>query len=105
MDVLEALATQEPYGSRDCRAIAVDTLDRRYWELDGEEWRGWWVKWGQPTPERGRSNEDWYARRGYVKFKERPKYTNDFKGSAKGGAEEEQGGGLLIASFLRKELR
>ncbi|KAK3065258.1 hypothetical protein LTS18_004494 [Coniosporium uncinatum] len=103
MDVVESLATREPYGAPHCRAIVVDTLDRRYWELDEEGWRGWWAKWGQPTPEKGRSNEDWYRRRGYIKFKERPKYTNDLKGNAQGGAEE--GGRLLIASYLRKELQ
>jgi len=94
MDAVEALATREPYGSVDCRAIVVDTLDRRYWELDGEECRWWWGRWGKVAPERGRSGEDWYRRRGDVKVKGGLKYEDGL-----------EGGGLLMASYLRKQLR
>ncbi|KAF2095145.1 hypothetical protein NA57DRAFT_59889 [Rhizodiscina lignyota] len=91
MDILESWARVPPYGTLNCKAIAVDTLDRRYFEDDREEWRGWWKTQGEEPPQRGTSNEDWYIRRGYVKFKGAPKYP--------------VGDGVMLwASSLRKEL-
>ncbi|EON62034.1 hypothetical protein W97_01253 [Coniosporium apollinis CBS 100218] len=96
MDVMEDLATKEPYGSPNCRAIAVHTLDRRYTEGDSEEWRKWAkLRQGQ-LPPKGRSTEDWYARRGYVKWREEPRYPE----KTLDGQDI-----LLNAVFLRKRLQ
>lgn len=73
MEALERCAREEPYGSPNCKVIALDTLSRRYYE--DEECRALYEKVnGHPAHPRGRSNEDWYVRQGYVKFKERQKY-------------------------------
>lgn len=91
MAALEGLAREAPYGSASCRALALDTLSRRY--SDEDEYRDRWV-WltGWPLRERGSSNEDWYARQGYVKFKEAPKYE---------GIRE---GHKLLAVYMKKTL-
>lgn len=91
METLERYAREGPYGSENCRAIALDTLSRRYTDVD--EYRDQWV-WltGWPPRERGSSNEDWYVRQGYVKFKEVRKYE---------GAQE---GHKLWAVYMRKTL-
>lgn len=56
---LEGWAKTAPYGSPDCRAVTVHTVSRRYSEDDSDEFRGLYARRGLPTPERGRSNEDW----------------------------------------------
>ncbi len=96
MDVMEDWATKEPYGSPNCKAIAVNTLDRRYTESDSEEWRIWAKLRPIQLPPKGRSTEDWYARRGYVKWKEEPRYPE----KTLDGQDI-----LLNAVFLRKYLR
>ena len=95
---LEACAKVGPYGSPECKAITLNAISRRYIEDDGEEWRGLYTKVctsvGIEVPAKGSSNEDWYARMGYVKWKEQPMYPVFLDGSEI----------LLIAASLRKEL-
>lgn len=74
MDILEDWATKAPYGSPNCRYIAINTLSKKYIEDDAAEWRGIWAKLGKSTPSKGRSVQSWYESRGYVKWKEQPKY-------------------------------
>ncbi|KAB8337104.1 hypothetical protein FH972_021408 [Carpinus fangiana] len=61
-----------------CKVIDIDTLSRRYYEDDGPEWRGRLAAVGVVYP-RGSSNEDWYERLGYVKYKDEPFYPMDDK--------------------------
>jgi GNAT superfamily N-acetyltransferase len=96
VETLEGYATQEPYGSPKCKAIALTTVSRRYTEDDGEEWRGMYKKRGMEAPIKGRTNEDWYVRQGYVKFKEEPRIRERLLD----GTEV-----ILLASFLRKGLQ
>ncbi|KAK0610858.1 hypothetical protein B0T14DRAFT_500066 [Immersiella caudata] len=69
---IEDTAKIEPYGWPECRAMTLNTLARRYVEED--EWRA--VAeiphrlLGTELPQKGTSNEDWYGRMGYVKWKE-----------------------------------
>ncbi|KAK0742931.1 hypothetical protein B0T18DRAFT_391809 [Schizothecium vesticola] len=58
--MLEGMAKDKPYGWAGCKVMTLNTLARR---LLGEE-----------LPAKGRSNEDWYNRMGYVKWKEAPLY-------------------------------
>ncbi|KAK3984281.1 hypothetical protein QBC44DRAFT_337313 [Cladorrhinum sp. PSN332] len=95
IEELEGWAKTEPYGSPSSKFITIHTLNRRYVEDDGEEWRGIWEKFGQQAPEKGTGNEDWYLRMGYVKWKEVPKYAEKFLD----GTDV-----LLLASYLRKSL-
>lgn len=95
VEALEKWAKVEPYGSPACREITIHTLSRRYIEDDGEEWRGLWGRFGLPTPEKGTSNEDWYSRMGYVKWKEAPRYPETLPDGTQI---------LWRASFLRKTL-
>jgi GNAT superfamily N-acetyltransferase len=78
VQALETWAKVEPYGSPECKAITLNALSRRYIEDDGEEWRGLYTRvcasLGIELPAKGSSNEDWYARMGYVKWKEEPMY-------------------------------
>lgn len=90
---LERLATAPPFGSPHCRALAIHTLSRRYCEDDAERAR--FVAWeGTPPPPRGRSIEDWYARMGYVRWKDEPRYATRY------GAEQDR----LVAVFMRKQI-
>jgi GNAT superfamily N-acetyltransferase len=98
VQALEAWAKVEPYGSPECKAITLNAISRRYIEDDGEEWRGLYTRvcesLGIETTVKGSSNEDWYARMGYVKWKEQPMYPVLLDGSEI----------MLIAALLRKEL-
>lgn len=95
MQLLESYATKEPYGSVNCKVIAINTLDKRYTE--DEEWRSMWSRLPErkEAPERGSSNEAWYERMGYVKWKSEPRYLQRMR-----GGEEVK----LVASFLRKKV-
>lgn len=73
MEMLESRAQCEPYGSPNCKAVAISTLSRKYWEDDEYRNEFKWLTGSDPRP-RGTSNEDWYARMGYVKWKEVPTY-------------------------------
>lgn len=94
VDVLTSLAKTEPYGSRTCTAVAVTAISKRY--HDEDEWRARyeWLS-GMAAPERGRANEDWYVRMGFVKWKEEPRYDAEVPGRE---------GEKFVASFLRKEI-
>jgi GNAT superfamily N-acetyltransferase len=94
MDLVEELATQEPYGSPHCHTLALTTVSKKHIEIDAPEWRGLWKKCGLDVPPF--SNETWYEKLGYVYWKEEPRYN----------AVALDGSPLhIIASFMRKELR
>ena len=95
VELAETYARIEPYGRRDCQAVTIHTISRRYVEEDGDEWRGMYARRGLEAPPKGKGTEDWYARMGYVKWKEAPKYHDVLKD----GTEI-----MLIAVFMRKEL-
>jgi GNAT superfamily N-acetyltransferase len=89
MDVIEDMATKEPYGSPNCRAIAIDTLSHKYYDHDNPYWDQL-----KEELENQPSNQLWYERRGYVPFKVLPRYQ-----------EKTIGGEITLdAVFLRKEL-
>ncbi|KAL6405768.1 hypothetical protein AUP68_10906 [Ilyonectria robusta] len=67
IEALEACAREEPYGSPNCKAITVQTVRRKYREDDG-------ARRGMEPPKKGTSQEDWYARMGYVTWKEEPSW-------------------------------
>ena len=92
---VERYAQAGPYGSPNCKALTVNALHRRYVEED--EWRRYMDVRNLPNPPKGRSNEDWYVRMGYVKWKEEPRYPVR---DAEGREEEVK----LLASFLKKRL-
>lgn len=79
MDILEQYARQEPYGAPHCSSIAINTLSREYSEdpEKAKEVASMMDQEGRKieVPEKGRSNEDWYAKRGYVKWKQQPQYS------------------------------
>ncbi|KAF2100808.1 hypothetical protein NA57DRAFT_74405 [Rhizodiscina lignyota] len=95
---LESWAKVEPYGSPDCKSITLNAISKRYIEDDGEEWRPFYARvcssLNIEMPEKGTSNEDWYARMGYVKEREDPMYPVTLDGEKI----------LLIAASLRKTL-
>lgn len=93
MEILEKLATEEPYGSPNCRTIAITTLSRKYTEDDRERARYEALE-GKPAPPRGSSNEDWYKRMGYVKWKDEPRYE----------VPDKYGPDKYIAAFMRKRI-
>lgn len=91
---LERYAREAPYGSENCRAVTLTTINRKYWE-DGE-WRDKWVReFGFQPLTKGTSYEDWYVRMGYVKWKEEPRFSIDAPGF------EDQ---KLVGSFMRKTI-
>lgn len=96
MDLIEEYAGKSPWGSENCKTIAITTLSRRYCEDDGEEWRGAYAKRGMEAPKKGTSIADWYSRRGYVLWKEEPRYKDTFL---------DGGEFMLIAAFMRKTIQ
>jgi GNAT superfamily N-acetyltransferase len=93
---MEQYAKREPYGSPACKAVTIHTLSKRYWQEEGEDWRGMWARWGLKTPEKGASsNEEWYARMGYVKWKEDWRYVVKLLD----GTEAK-----MLAVFMKKQL-
>ena len=94
MDLVEVLATQEPYGSPHCHTLTLTTVNKKHIEIDAPEWRGVWKRAGMDVPPF--SNEVWYEKLGYVYWKEETRYN----------AVGLDGSPLhLIASFMRKRLR
>lgn len=95
---LESWAKIKPYGSPDCSAITLNAISRRYIEDDAEEWRGMYARvcagLDIEMPAKGSGNEDWYARMGYVTWKEQPMYPVMLDGKEI----------LLIAALMTKEL-
>lgn len=94
VEALERCAREEPYGSPGCRAVAVTTLSRRYYD-DDESRRYYEVVSGRAAPPRGTGNEEWYARMGYVKWKDQPLYPGD-----RPGFEHHK----LVAAYMRKAI-
>lgn len=47
MDLVEALATQEPYGSPQCHTLALTTVSKKHILIDAPEWKGIWKKFGR----------------------------------------------------------
>lgn len=92
MDQVEAMATREPYGSPRCRYLTLNTLSKRYIYDEGPEWKGIWERIGEDMPVF--SNQEWYERRGYVVWKEEPRYPNTADGEDI----------LLVAAFMRKKV-
>lgn len=92
---VEGLATTKAYGSEECRTILIDTLSRKYSE-DEEMWREYAQLTGEEPKPKGATNEEWYERMGYVKYKEEPAYPE------RQGQTSEK---LLLAAFLKKEIR
>lgn len=94
LGMLEETAREEPYGSKNCKAIAITTMCGKYHEDD--EWRARYeYLWETEAPPRGRSNEAWYVRMGFVKWKEEPRYKVHTPGRE---------GEKLVASFMRKSI-
>ncbi|KAG6358926.1 hypothetical protein INS49_012446 [Diaporthe citri] len=92
---VEELATVGPYGSEECRTLKIDTLSRKY-SYDEEMRREYTQLTGvEPNP-KGATNEEWYGRMGYVTYKEEPTYPE---------GESRPSGKLLLASFMKKEIR
>ncbi|ROV96239.1 hypothetical protein VMCG_07721 [Cytospora schulzeri] len=87
---LEKWATTEPYGSRNCKAIALTCISRKYAEDDEmrEEYRR--MAGVEPVP-KGASNEGWYSRMGYTKWMEAPLYPGP-------------DGYKFLATYLRKQI-
>ena len=94
MDVVEVLATREPYGSPQCHTITLTTISKKHIDIDAPEWRGIWKKRGMDVPPF--SIEFWYEKLGYVYWKEEPTYS----------AVALDGEPLqIIFSFMQKKLR
>lgn len=92
---VEGMATVEPYGSEECKTLLIDTLSRKY-SYDEEMRREYTQLTGvEPNP-KGATNEEWYGRMGYVTYKEEPAYPE---------REGRPNGKLLLASFMKKEIR
>lgn len=75
-----------------CKTLALCTWSRRYHEDAGPDWGGRAAAVGF-VMKPGMSNEDWYARLGYVKFKDEPRFPIDARPD------------LAVAVFMRKKLR
>lgn len=89
MDLMEDMATKEPYGSPNCKAIAIDTISYKYHDTSGPYWDIL-----KEHMEKQPSNQLWYERRGYIRFKEAPRYRE----------ESISGDVVFDAAFLRKDL-
>lgn len=92
---VEEMAATEPYGSAGCRTILIDTLSRRYSEDEAMRREYTQLAGEKPKP-MGATNEEWYVRLGYVTYKEEPAYPE---------REGRPNGKLLLASFMKKDIR
>jgi GNAT superfamily N-acetyltransferase len=93
LETVEAMATKEPYGSPQCKYIAVNTLHKRYVFEDGPDAGGVWQFLDLVKPLF--SVEEWYERLGYVRWKAEPRYPY----TTKDGRQI-----FMTAAFLRKSL-
>ncbi|KAF4552436.1 Hypothetical protein D9617_10g074180 [Elsinoe fawcettii] len=95
MRELERMAQEKPYGSPNCRAVAVNTLSDRHCKggLPGPDGMDMFPNLGLTIPER--SNIGWFERMGYVRYKEEKRYKTP-------GIDEKPV--YCWAVFLRKEL-
>lgn len=90
MAQVERLARSEPFGSPSCTAITIMSLSCKY--VEDDLWRSCYVRW---TGEEPLSYERWYAKLGYVKWKEEA----CTKGISKDGEQF-----VLVEAFMRKIL-
>ncbi|KAM7214574.1 hypothetical protein V8F06_010056 [Rhypophila decipiens] len=102
MSAIESLARVPPYGGPEIKALTLNCLSGRYIDDDSsEEWRPFaekvYAKMGLPMPERGRSNQAWYASMGFKYVREKPSYSTGFYGQD--GKEI-----LFVAVAMRKDL-
>ena len=88
MDLIEEMATSDPYGSPKCKAIAIDTLSKSYYDPSHPMWPDM-----REALEKQPSNQLWYERRGYVPFKVTPRYQQSIYGDV-----------TFDAVFLRTDL-
>ena len=89
MALVEELARIEPYGSAQCRAIALTALSKRYWHEE-KHIRDGLGPGGPPY-----SNQEWYERLGYVAFKEIDRYeVTDWQGRVV----------MMKSTYLKKEI-
>ncbi|KAI9708637.1 MAG: hypothetical protein M1820_003855 [Bogoriella megaspora] len=93
---VEQLATQEPYGSANCRTIALNAVNWKFKFLDSEEWHDYWEEPRRKTTYPKTQNVQWYQKLGYKAFKEEPRFPNELVDGTKI---------VFAAVFLRKELR
>ncbi|KAE8392483.1 hypothetical protein BDV23DRAFT_192594 [Aspergillus alliaceus] len=68
MDLVEALATKEPYGSPQCKYLTLNAISKRYFYEESD----FWNKLDRVRPEV--CTVEWYERRGYVYWKSEPRY-------------------------------
>ncbi|KAK1147808.1 hypothetical protein N8T08_000321 [Aspergillus melleus] len=64
----EELALREP----NCRVIALTALSKRYMYDEGLDGKGLWERIGEEMPPG--SIQEWYEKKGYVGWKEEPRY-------------------------------
>lgn len=96
MNVIESMAQKEPYGSPDCKIVTVNTLSKACFDRNLPGWLDLWKRKGEERPEWSFwSKEDWYVKRGYVKFKEEVRF---------GGDMDEAKVAPFVAACLRKNL-
>lgn len=93
MDLLELMATKEPFGSRGCKYVTLNTLSKKYLYNNDPQWR--WLRDFQKIDPRTFSNQEWYERRGYIEWKEEPRYIERLPDGSPV---------RLVAAFLRKEM-
>lgn len=93
MQKIEELAVQEPYGSPNCRFIALNAMSKRHIYDEGWQWKGIWERLGQSPPLF--SIQEWYEMLGYVSWKEEPLYEHKM-----------QNGDVIKIweAFMRKEI-
>ncbi|KAI9035938.1 uncharacterized protein KD926_002603 [Aspergillus affinis] len=88
--LVEELAVREP----NCRVIALTALSKRYMYEEGPEGRGLWERIGDEMPPG--SIQEWYEQKGYVAWKEEPRYEKEL---VNGGTY------WLRETFMRKVLK
>ncbi|KAH8424956.1 uncharacterized protein LDX57_002702 [Aspergillus melleus] len=86
----EELARREP----NCRVIALTALSKRYMYDEGLDGKGLWERIDEEMPPG--SIQEWYEKKGYVGWKEEPRYETELKGG---------GTYWLREVFMRKVLR
>lgn len=91
---LEEMAVQEPYGSANCRFIALNALSKRHMYDEGWEWKEIWARMGEEPPKF--SIQEWYEKLGYVSWKEEQLHQQE--GVVNGDIV------LLWEAFMRKEI-
>ncbi|KAL2827945.1 hypothetical protein BDW59DRAFT_53164 [Aspergillus cavernicola] len=66
MAMIEGMATKTPYGSPNCEYITLSALSKKHYY---DEVSGPYVRTVMPI-----CNQEWYEKRGYIVWKEEPKY-------------------------------